>query len=116
VLPLDETADHWTTVLSFITEKMTGSEPLTSVLDRYSTLLKQAACEHPKYSLLSQSETSALFKIECDGDKTESNLCYLVRGATRWHFRTMAIRQGTLSADITRQWSEIFRQSKIVIE
>lgn len=114
LVPVSETVDYQTTVIS-ISEKKSYDKPLASMLTLYTTALEQS-CGHPVYSLLSQSETSALFKIECDEKNVESSLCYLVRGATRWHLLTLAIHQGTMPADVTLQWSEIFRQSKIVME
>lgn len=115
LLPVGETTDHWTTVISFISDKKSGNESLKSILARYSTQMKQT-CKSPKYTLLSQSETSALFKVECTDDDPESNLCYLVRGTTRWHILDFAIHQGTLPEAEAKKWTEIFRQSKIVIE
>lgn len=115
LLPINETTDRWTTVISFISDKKSGNESLKSILARYSTQMKQT-CKSAKYTLLSQSETSALFKVECTDDNPESNLCYLVRGITRWHILDFAIHQGTLPEAEAKKWTEIFQQSKIVIE
>lgn len=115
IIPLSESPDQWTTVISFISEKNSEKENMKSILTKYSALLKQT-CRNPSYTLLSQSEKSALFKIECTEDDPESNLCYLVRGTTRWHILDLSIHQGSLPADVIKQWTEIFRQSEIVIE
>jgi hypothetical protein len=115
IIPSTESPDHWTTVISFISEKNSEKENMKSILTKYSALLKQTY-RNPKYTLLSQSEKSALFKIESTEDDPESNLCYLVRGTTRWHILNLSIHQGSLPADVVKQWTEIFRQSEIVIE
>lgn len=115
VIPISESPEHWATVISFVSEKNTGKESLESVLARYSTQFKKI-CNDSKYTLISKTEKSALFKAECAGDDSESNLCYLVRGVTRWHLLDLGVRQGALPADVIKQWTAIFQQSKIVIE
>lgn len=115
ILPLSESTDHWTTLVTFISEKNSGNESLESMITRYSTHFKQT-CKNPKYTLLSQSENSALFKVECPEEDPESNLCYLVKGPTRWHILYFGLHQGTLPEDSIKQWTEIFQHSETVIE
>lgn len=115
VLPVNEMPEHWTTVVSLISEKMTGNQNIENILSRYSAQIRKP-CKNSKYALLAKSEKSALFKVECADADPEGNLCYLTKGATRWHILFFSLHQSTLPADVIKQWTEIFQQAKIVIE
>ncbi|WP_212004512.1 hypothetical protein [Chitinophaga sp. HK235] len=113
VLPVDETPDQWTMAISSIAIKNPKQESMENFLTQYQTQIAKES-KGAKFTLLEKTAQHLLFKIENTG--AESSLSYLVRGTSRLHQVILSIKQETLPAETTKQWTEIFKKAKPVME
>lgn len=123
LVPGNETINNWSIIGSMLVMKGSRVAKIASVPPMLLAQTHKRSAT-AKLTVLEQSEVAAnkwvLFKVEApnyvNSPKPESQLYYVVQGQSALFVNFVAIKQAKLPADFVKQWSAIFKQSRITIK
>lgn len=115
VLPTNETAEHWTNVINFITFKGRIAQSIDETLLSYKAQIKEGD-KGAKFTQLSKGDNWVLFKVESNHLPAAATLYYVLQTNSAVHTVSITVSQLTLSDDIAKEWADIFRKGKLVTE
>jgi hypothetical protein len=115
VMPTDENAEHWTTVINFVTTKNPIKQSIQKTLETYKANLKEEY-KDARFTLLSKGDDWGLFKTESIRPTPEASLYYVLQTSSSLHTVSLTVPHSTLSADISKKWTDIFLKRKLVVE
>lgn len=115
VLPTNETAEHWTNVINFITFKERTTQSIEETFLSYKAQIKEGD-KGARFTQMSKGDNWILFKVESNQSPAAATLYYVLQTNSAVHTVSITISQSTLSDDISKKWADIFRKGKLVME
>jgi len=115
VLPIDESAEQWTNCINLVTVKQKMPQRIEQILSYYKTQVEEKY-NKARFTQLSKGGNWGLFKVETTHPTPEASLYYVLQTDSSVHTISISFTQPTLSDDLSKKWTNIFRNGRLVME
>ena len=122
-IPVKEEIYDWTSQVILSSLKGVTAVSMTAAMNSTFDQAKKTAL-NPALMLVEQNNTTKhpwiIFKIEAssfkDDPEPESQLYYLIQGATALFTNTVTIKENNFTKEFTDKWVKVFKASKLVYQ